>query len=108
VGNNEYCIDVLRLGQRKRLDGGRLSLYMVRCRGRLRMFWLMVRAILQRLEAVRDFEAQAVTEALIDLPRRRLRHLRVALDGEVTELSGPLLYRVRPGALPVLAPDKAS
>jgi diacylglycerol kinase family enzyme len=76
---------------------------MVRCKSRLRMFWLMVRAILQRLEAVRDFEAESVTEARVDLPRRR-RRITVALDGEVTSLTSPLLYRIRPAALPVLRP----
>lgn len=103
VGNNEYQITALALGQRAHLDGGRLSIYMVRCKGRLRMFWLMVRAILQRLEAVRDFEAESVTEARVDLPRRR-RRIKVALDGEVTSLTSPLLYRIRPAALAVLRP----
>ena len=58
VGNNAYNISVLDIGQRARLDSGQLSLYMVRTHGRLHMFWLMVRAILQRLEAVRDFETR--------------------------------------------------
>jgi diacylglycerol kinase family enzyme len=101
VGNNEYQISLLDLGGRARLDGGRLGLYMVRCRGRLRMFWLMLRAILQRLDQVRDFEAESVEEARVDLRRRSVD---VALDGEVARLRPPLRYRIRPRALPVIRP----
>lgn len=101
VGNNEYKISLLDLGQRDRLDGGRLGLYMIRCKGRVRMLWLMIRAILQRLDQVRDFEAELVTEARVELRRRKVD---VALDGEVAALRPPLCYRIRPRALPVLRP----
>jgi diacylglycerol kinase family enzyme len=103
IGNNEYKVNVLELGERARLDRGKLSLYMMRCKGRLYMFWLMVRAILGRLDAVRDFEAVATTEVTV---RLRERHLMVALDGEVTKLRSPLHYRIRPGALTVIAPPR--
>ena len=101
VGNNEYEVNALNLGKRLRLDRGRLSLYMVRCRGRLHMFWLMVRALLQRLEAVRDFEFQTVGELEVKLHKR---HLKVSVDGEVVTLGSPLHYRVLAGALPVRLP----
>lgn len=101
VGNNEYTVNVLQLGERAHLDRGTLSLYMMRCKGRLYMFWLMVRAILGRLDAVRDFEAVTATEVVVRLRQRRLK---VALDGEVVEMRSPLRYRVRPGALGVVVP----
>jgi diacylglycerol kinase family enzyme len=101
VGNNQYTVNVLQLGQRERLDRGQLSLYMMRCKGRLYMFWLMVRALLGRLDAVRDFEAETTNEVVV-----RLRHkkLRVAIDGEVAQMRSPLHYRIRPRALPVIVP----
>ncbi|MGE0399472.1 MAG: diacylglycerol kinase family protein [Kofleriaceae bacterium] len=101
VGNNEYTVNVLQLGQRAQLDAGHLSLYLMRCRGRLYMFWLMVRAILGRLDAVRDFEAETAQEVIV-----RLRHrvLRVAVDGEVEPMRSPLHYKIRPGALLVITP----
>ena len=107
VGNNEYEINVLSLGQRARLDGGRLGLYMARCKSRLKMFSVIVRALLGRLDAAPELEAQAVTEARVDLRRRRVR---VALDGEVTTMRPPLFYRIRAAALPVLraAPAEAT
>ena len=105
IGNNEYKVNVLELGERARLDRGQLSLYMIKATSRLKMFWVMVRAILQRLDAVRDFEAHATREAIILTGHR---HVRVAIDGEVTLMSPPLHYRSRPGALPVLAPPAAA
>ena len=99
VGNNDYALTPLTLGQREHLNQGKLSLYMVRCTGRVRMFWLMMRAMLQRLEEVEDFEVQAVTELRVDLRRRRIK---VAVDGEVASMSSPLKYRILPGALSVL------
>ncbi len=89
IGNNEYIINALELGKRARLDAGHLSIYMMRCTGRLGMFSLMVRAILQRLEAVQDFEAETAEEVVVRLRRRRLN---VALDGEVVRMSSPLRY----------------
>ncbi|MBA3541196.1 MAG: NAD(+)/NADH kinase [Deltaproteobacteria bacterium] len=105
IGNNPYTINVLSLGKRERLDSGHLSLYMMRCKGRLQMFWLMVRAILQRLEAVRDFEAETATDVIVTLRRRVLN---VAVDGEVESMTSPLRYRIRAGALPVLVPPAAA
>lgn len=101
VGNNPYVINVLELGKRERLDCGKLSIYMVRCNGRLKMFWLMVRAILQRLDAVKDFEVEEVCETWIDVPRRVLK---VAVDGEVVTMTSPLHYKIRPGGLRVRMP----
>ncbi len=101
VGNNEYTINMLQLGKRARLDAGHLSVYLMRCKGRFGMFSLMMRAILQRLEAIQDFEAEVAEQVVVRLPRR---HLNVAVDGEVVRMSSPLRYKIRPGALPVIVP----
>lgn len=105
VGNNPYRIDARALGQRERLDRGQLSLYSARCTSRLRMIWLSVRAIVQRLDAVDDFEAHDARSIRVVLPRRRVP---VALDGEVVTLASPLHYRIRPGALVVIRPPAAA
>ena len=101
VGNNDYCLDARSLGHRERLDGGRLSLYVMRCRGRLQLLWLMVRTILRRIEAVPECENDAVLEAWVSLGHRH-RTLSLALDGEVVRVETPLHYQVRRAALPVL------
>lgn len=105
VGNNPYTIEVLNLGSRAQLDTGHLGVYTVKCTGRARMFWLMVRAILQRLDAVEDFEAVAAREVWLDVHKRRLP---VAVDGEVVMMTGPLHYRIRPSALTVVIGEAQS
>jgi len=104
VGNNAYQVGPLSLGQRTCLDGGSLSLYTMRCTGRLQMFWLSLRAIFGRLDHIEQLEIQRVSELRVELRRRRVR---VALDGEVATLDTPLCYAIRPRALPVVRPSAA-
>lgn len=101
VGCNAYQLSPIGLGQRARLDGGALQLYLLRCRGRWKMFRLMLRAILQQPERVEDFECEPASELRIDVRKRRVR---VALDGEVVTMAPPLEYRLREAALPVIVP----
>jgi diacylglycerol kinase family enzyme len=102
-GNNEYSTSLLGLGKREALDQGTLCIHSVRAQSRVKMFWLMVRAILGRHERVPDFETQHVTEASVLCKKK---HLHVALDGEVLRMKSPLYYRIRPGALIVRRPPR--
>lgn len=104
IGNNEYVMSGLHIGDRARLDEGCLSIYLtVRC-GRLRLLWLMVRALFGGLHQARDFETHLAKDAIIHFRRQRVD---VALDGEVTTLDTPLHYRTRPAALKVIVPRAA-
>lgn len=105
VGNNVYETRVLSLGRRASLAEGMLSLYTVHCRGRLHLLWVLLRALIGRIKAVRDLESETLTEVWVGTHRRRLA---VALDGEVRHLSSPLHYRVVPGALRVVVPTKSA
>ncbi|HUQ03275.1 MAG TPA: diacylglycerol kinase family protein [Kofleriaceae bacterium] len=104
VGNNAYEVSPLALGQRRALDRGHLSLYTMRCHSRLKLFWLTLRAIFQRLDQVEDLVTHDAGEISIDLPKRRVP---VALDGEVVTMSSPLRYSVRAGELLVVRPRAA-
>lgn len=101
VGNNGYEMRLFRLGRRRRLDGGELSVYMSRRTGRAALFRLATRALLGRLEQARDFDSFSGTQFTIE-SARSVHH--VALDGEVVRLAPPLRYRIRPKALRVRAP----
>ena len=57
------------------------------------------RVLVQRLDAVKDFEAHEVRELIV---RTGKRSVVVALDGEVCRMAPPLHYRIRPKALPLL------
>jgi diacylglycerol kinase family enzyme len=101
VGNNRYRLDLLRIGERDRLDAGELSLYVANTATRWGMLRLMARAMLGRLEQSRDFESYAVSDLWIDTSHKR-RH--VAIDGEVAQLKAPFHYQIWPRALQVIVP----
>jgi diacylglycerol kinase family enzyme len=86
---------------RTRLDLGQLGIYIVHPAGLSGYAALAVRLALGRWRqdaAVRAFQADA---ARIDSRRRAIQ---VMNDGEIRLVSPPLTYRIRPGALLVLAP----
>jgi diacylglycerol kinase family enzyme len=103
IGNNEYEMERLTIGRRACLDKGELSLYMTIRTGRLGLIRLALRALLGGLRQEKDFLAMCTKEIWIGTKHKRVR---VALDGEVTIMEPPLHYRVRPGALRVLAPPQ--
>jgi diacylglycerol kinase family enzyme len=98
VGNNEYHIDGIRMGGRARLDGGALFACLAPRIHARNLPMLFARAIVGRagpdvLETFSTGELQVVTP--------HARRMRVSLDGEVAELSSPLVYRARQRALTV-------
>jgi diacylglycerol kinase family enzyme len=101
VGNNQYKMRLFSIGARSCLDRGELSLYVAKISGRAGLVRLVLHALTGRLEQTEDFEALCLSEMEIDSSRPALR---VARDGEVTQMRPPLRYRVRPRALRVLAP----
>jgi diacylglycerol kinase family enzyme len=83
VSNNAYTLDLLSLGERERLDEGKLHLYIPH--GFRRITW----------------DERACTELEIGAPQPRLR---TAVDGEPVELDTPVRFRIEPLALRVLVP----
>ena len=83
VSNNAYTLDLLSLGERERLDEGKLHLYIPH--GFRRITW----------------EERACTELEIGAPQPRLR---AAVDGEPDELETPIRFRIEPLGLRVLVP----
>jgi diacylglycerol kinase family enzyme len=101
VANNEYQVDGISLGRRTRLDQARLYAYVAPRQHARDMPKLAVSAILGRATRHPSLRAVATSELDVDTPGRRM--LRVALDGEVIYMPTPLRFRVRPGALDVMA-----
>jgi diacylglycerol kinase family enzyme len=83
VANNAYELDVFDVGERQRLDEGRLCLYVAHG-------W-----------RPRTWEERSCTQATIDVPGHRVR---AAVDGEPALFDTPLEFRVEPGALRLLVP----
>ena len=103
IGNNEYTMQGLAIGERQRLDGGTLSLYVAQRPGRLGLVRFAWRALCGRLAQERDFDV--MLSDTFDIKTRH-RRLRVATDGEVTVMTTPLHYRIRPAALAVIVPQQ--
>ena len=100
VGNNRYTLRGLEAGTRRRLDGGVLSVHVLREQSPARFLWLALRTLCGRHSRERDFETFAVESFDVDAAGDAIE---VACDGEVLRLPLPLRFRVRPRALRVLA-----
>lgn len=83
VSNNAYELDLLSLGERERLDEGRLHLYAAT--GIMRSRWM---------------ERSGTNFAI----NASAGYLRAAVDGEPERLETPLDFRVEPRSLRVLVP----
>ena len=101
IGNNEYEMTGFRIGARRRLDAGKLGLYLTRRVGRWGLIRLALRALLGHLTQEKDFEAYLLEEAFVEAHRH---FILVAADGEVKWMESPLHYRSRPRALRVIVP----
>jgi diacylglycerol kinase family enzyme len=102
IGNNEYTMQGFSIGERARLDAGKLSLYVAQRPGRLALVRLGWRALWGRLAQERDFDVLSAQSLDIETRHKRIR---VATDGEVTVMATPLNYRIRPAALSVIVPS---
>lgn len=83
VSNNDYTLELFSLGERERLDEGRLHLYLA---GGWRFS---------------DWDERAVEELTIDAARHRIK---AAVDGEPADFETPLRFSIDPLALRVLVP----
>lgn len=83
VSNNEYTLELLSVGEREELDGGRLHLYVPA--GLLRPSWIE--------RGAERFEIDA-----------KAGRLNAAVDGEPEVLETPIEFTIEPRALRVLLP----
>ena len=103
VGNNEYSTELLTLGSRKTISGGKLSLYVARSNTRWKMIKLIIAACFNRLNDSDELELRLVDEVVIDSKKKSLS---VSVDGEVETMTPPLSYKINRKSLKVILPDK--
>lgn len=101
VGNNAYSLDAGAIGQRASLTEGKLSVYAVAHRSRAKLLWFAARALVGRARHDVDFVTLGECETL--KVRSTGDSIEIALDGEVRQITSPLEFRIRPGALKVIA-----
>jgi diacylglycerol kinase family enzyme len=101
VANNAYDEGLGRVFSRTDFDRGTLTLYLLKhlgFRDLIRLTAEMLLGTWQHDEALEIESAEALTI------RSRKKVLKVMLDGEVRSMGTPLRFKIRPGALSVLAP----
>jgi len=100
VGNGIYGNGDGGPPSRHSLSGATLGLTVAEATSRLGLIGTFARALVGGARKAPAVSTAAVREVTIDAGGR----LKVALDGEVVQLTPPLRYRIRPGALKVLVP----
>ena len=109
IGNNEYRMSGFDAASRESLTGGRLALYVVKEDTRWAFVRLVWRILVGTATDTGALTMSVGSSATIDLPvDASINELPVAVDGEVTTLTLPLRYRIRPAALRVIVPAPAS
>lgn len=103
VGNNQYELDFLHLGQRARIDAGELCCFILEVPNRVHL-WRHIFRYLRDKRPKRHFLRSLEVTKLTVIPRSS-RPIEVAADGEVIQLNPPLEYRVRSRALQVVVPE---
>ena len=105
VGVNRSQLATFGIPGGECLDGGALAVYITRPLGAVRLWGLALRGFLRGLHGAGELEVVCARQLQVTMRRRRVR---VAMDGEVAKLRTPLRYRLRAGALRVLAPAARS
>lgn len=99
VGNNVYS-DIRSNARRQSLAGGLLWVCTAAATGRVALGRIAWRAWRENLTGVEDLRTENVRELTVWFRRRRQL---VAIDGELCRLETPLRFRIRAGALRVMA-----
>lgn len=102
ISNNAWREETLPLS-RAALDGGELVVHVAKCSGRLSLLWLALNALVGRWKVSRLLETFTADEVRVVSRKRRVM---VSLDGEVTVLRSPLVFKLRPKALRMMIPAK--
>jgi diacylglycerol kinase family enzyme len=106
VGNNQYELSLVHLGQRARLDEGRLGCFALDQPRRVRLVPSIFHLLRDARTHRRVFRIFTTTELTVYMgTRRQYRRVQVACDGEVAEMDLPLTYRSLPRALRVVVPE---
>ena len=101
VANNGYDEAFGHVFSRAQLDGDNLTLYVVRRFNPLDVLRLATKMLLGTWHSDVALAVEKVRAVTL---RTRKPRIKVMFDGEVETLSTPLRFRIRPGALSVLAP----
>jgi diacylglycerol kinase family enzyme len=102
IGNNEYAITGIHIGERTRLDTGCLSAYVAPRVHTRDLPKLVARALFGNVNEKNGLRVSTTAELWVESLFGQT--MKVACDGEVITIKSPLHFRSRPGALNVIVP----
>ncbi len=102
VGNNDYRLSIPGAGRRERIDEGELCVFVMRKKTLPGVLAATVRALIGLSRADDMVRLDEVTELRVE---SALPWLTLGIDGETERMATPLLFRIHPRALTVIAPD---
>jgi len=102
VGNNDYRLEMPGAGTRGSLSDGQLCVMVMRKDTRRGLLATVARALIGRTRDDDMVKLDGVETLHVD---SRTRRIAVSLDGETCHVATPLDYRIRKGALRVIAPS---
>ena len=106
VGNNPLQLESLGLPEAERAGSTGLAALALRAFRPGELLWLGLRGAFGRLGDADDLTHFAFRELTV-VPRHARQSLQVALDGEVTRLRPPLIFKVDPRPLWLIRPEGA-
>lgn len=102
VGNNEYKRGQLDMGERVRLDSGKIAVYVMKTSTPLGVIRVFAHTLFTKTRRTQDFVMYSSDECTIRT--RHHRQMHVACDGEVLTLGTPLKYKSAHKSLRVIVP----
>lgn len=108
IGNNPLQLDQVGIAEADAVRHGQLAAIALRPMSRMAMFGLLLRGAVGRLGEAENVETFPFQRMTVSLRLPRGRRVKVAMDGEVTQLRLPLEFRVAPQRLRLLIPRQKS
>lgn len=105
-GRNALQMEQLGLDEALCVARGELAILALREVSRFDLLRLVVRGALARLETASDLRQFCAEKVTVDWLDGRSRKIRVAIDGELTDCTLPLVIEAVPDALQVIVPSQ--
>lgn len=104
VGNNPLQMRQMGIALDRAVDAGRLTAVRLRPVGTMELLWLTVRGMVGKLGEEANVAAFSFRQMTVRTSRTRGKPVKVAIDGEIMWLRGPLDFRVADEPLWALLP----
>lgn len=102
IGNNESYMDIFNFGEHKFLSSGLLSINILQCRTRLKLFLFMLKLLItSNAKNSKELISFSADNLLIKSP---LKLTKTVIDGELIEIESPLKFILHAKKLMVLIP----